>query len=85
MVHHSIFAVRAGVSPVKPLSDAGIVKAMQTWQDHKLFLKFIVAHADCAMLILFCKVFIVGFGESRYWKVVHIALRDRLDYVVIKI
>ena len=61
MVHHAIFAVGTGVPPLEPFLDAWTMKSVKAGQYHVLLFQLIVAHANCAALILLSKVLSISF------------------------
>ncbi len=63
MIHHVVLAIRARVSSSKPFPYARWVKTVKAREYHKLILKLIVAHTDCARFVFFSKIFSVDFSE----------------------
>lgn len=85
MIKNSILAIGTSVSSVKPLLNTGGVEPVQARKDHVLLLKLEGAHAYRAGLIFLGEILPIAISEVCDRKVVNYPLRNRLNYILIKV
>lgn len=67
MIHDFVLTVWTSVPSWEPLFDTCRMETMKTWQNHILFVNFVLAHANCAWFVLLWKLLFVALCKLIYW------------------